>query len=364
MPELVPTCELTIGGKKVEGVEFNALQVIKVDLRRQSPASVEVQFNNKEGTFDGEPNYAPGKPVEVKLGYTRDDRPKPVFKGEVIGTNVKLAQNGPRLFVLRAFDLLHRLTRGRKTTTFLEQKFSDIISKVLTDQKLNASPDDTEFVRDYVMQHNQTDLDFLRGIAGWLDFDLHIGHDTGDDKQVNFKKPAVDAGPVLTAVYEEPNVKENEVFLRRFDARQSMSRVVNQVVVRGWNPGEKKEIVGRASAGDVYGSMGGGSSAAEAIPESWGEVERQIVDYKVFSQDEADKIAKTKINEYARAMLRADMEIQGDARLHPGMVFAVKNVGPKLDGNYFIEQATHSFTAKVKQGGGYTTRVIASRCGW
>jgi phage protein D len=361
----VPDYAVKVGGQELSNEDKLALQVIHVDLRRQAPASLELQFNNQGGTFDGRSEFGPGNEVAVSLGYTTGQTPKPVFKGETIGTTVKLAQNGPRLFVMRAFDFLHRMTRGRKTRTFLEQKFSEIVGQVCTDHGLTPDSDDTKFKRDYVIQHNQTDLDFIRGIAGWIDYDLHIRHDSGSSNSLRFKKPEVSASAVLTAVYEQPNVNsDSEVFLRKFDARQSLSRVVSEVVVRGWNPGQKKEIVGRAGASDVYGSMGGGSSSAGAVATAWGETERQIVDYKVFTQDEADEIAKTKINEYARSFLKADLEIQGDARLHPGMIIGVKKAGPKLDGDYFIEQAVHTFSSKVKQSGGYTTRVIASRCGW
>ncbi|MCB9527963.1 MAG: contractile injection system protein, VgrG/Pvc8 family [bacterium] len=361
----VPDYAVTVDGKELTNDDKLNLQVIQVDLRRQAPASLELQFDNQDGTYDGRPEFGPGKEVSVKLGYTTGQTPKPVFKGETIGTTVKLAQNGPRFFVMRAFDFLHRLTRGRKTRTFLEQKFSEIVGQVCTDHGLTADSDDTKFKRDYVIQHNQTDLDFIRGIAGWLDYDLHIRHDSGSSNSLRFKKPEVSGSAVLTAVYEQPNVNsDTEVFLRKFDARQSLSRVVSEVVVRGWNPGQKKEIVGRATSSDVYGSMGGGSSGAGAVSQAWGETERQIVDYKVFTQEEADEIAKTKINEYARAFLRADIEIQGDPRLHPGMIIAIKRAGSKLDGDYFIEQATHTFSSKVQQSGGYVTRVIASRCGW
>lgn len=361
----VPEYKVKVDGGELSKEDTLMLQVVRVDLRRQAPASLEIQFNNQEGSYDSKDQFGPGKTVSVEIGYTAGQKPMSLFEGETLGTSVKLAENGPRLFVMRAFDNLHRMTRGRKTKTYLEQKFSDIVAEVCGGHGLSPDSDDTKFKRDYVIQHNQTDLDFIRGIAGWLDYDLHIRHGGEGKGKLRFKKPEVQGSPEITAVYESPNTSsDSELFLRKFDARQSLSRVVSEVVVRGWNPGDKKEIVGRATSSDVYGQMGGGDSGASAVASAWGETERQIVDYKVFTQEEADEIAKTKINEYARAFLRADMEIQGDARLHPGMVFAVKNVGDKLDGNYFIEQATHTFGSKVKQGGGYTTRVIASRCGW
>ncbi len=49
----------------------------------------------------------------------------------------------------------------------------------------------------------------------------------------------------------------------------------------------------------------------QEITEKWGETDRQLVDYKVFSTEEADAVARTKINEYARTFIRADVELEG-----------------------------------------------------
>ena len=170
--------------------------------------------------------------------------------------------------------------------------------------------------------------------------------------------------PEVTAVYDNPNVSASEVPLRKFDGRQSLARVVSEVTVRGWDPAQKKEIVGRAAAGAVYGNMAGQTSAPQEVTDSWGETERQLVDYKVFSQQEADKIAKTKLNEYARTFIRAEAEVQGNPKLRAGGIIGIKNVGKRFDGNYLIDQVTHIFTSKVQAGGGYTSRISAERCGW
>lgn len=362
MSDQVPKFVVKLDGAAIEQADEQYLQLIKVDLRRQAPASVEIQFNNKAGDYGKGDKFSPGKAVDVQLGYTTRE-PKSVFHGEIIGTMIKVAENGPRVFTLRAFDLLHKLTRGRKTRTFLQQKFSDIVGQVSQEGGLTADAEDTQFQRDYVIQHNQTDLDFLRGIAGWLDYDFCIDHTQDASKTLRFKPPDVGGDAAVVAAYENPKLPD-EVYLRKFDVRQSLARVVSEVVVRGWNPAQKAEIVGRASASDIYGNMGGQQSAADEVIAQWGETERQLTDYKVFSQEEADAIAKTKINEYARTFLRADMEIQGDARLHPGRLVQVKLVGERYDGLYLIESATHIFKAKVSAGGGYTTRVTAARCGW
>ncbi|MEZ4469790.1 MAG: hypothetical protein R3F60_03095 [bacterium] len=248
----VPEYKVKVDGQEIQLSDDLFLQSILVDLRRQAPASVEIQFNNKSGTYDNEDQFAPGNEVEVALGYTEQEK-KVVFTGEIIGTEVRLSGKSPRIFVVRAFDFLHRMTRGRKTRTFLEQKFSDIVNQLAGDASLSPDVDDTAFTREYVIQHNQTDLDFARGIAGWLDYDLHVRHREGPTK-LRFKKPEIGGDAVVKAVFEKPDLPAGDTHLRRFSGRLSLARVVSEVTVRGWNPAEKKEIVGRATS--LYGAMG------------------------------------------------------------------------------------------------------------
>lgn len=358
----VPDYKIKINGSEMPQDDRVNVQEITIDLRRQAPASVEIQLNNHQGTYDERDDLGPGTQLSVELGY-QDDSTTQVFEGELIGTQVRAQQNGPRVFLMRAFDYAHRMTRGRKQRNFNNMKFSDLVTTVAQEAGLTPDVQDTQFMREYVVQHNQTNLDFARGMAGWLDYDLCIRH-LEDPKKLRFKAPELGASEAATVVYENPNLPAGELHLKRFDGRQSLARVVSSVVVRGWNPGQKSEFIGRAGADKLYDQMEGASSAIQTVTEKWGETERQIVDIKVFSQEEADAIAACKINEYARTFMRVDMEVQGSAVFYPGCVVKVQRVGPRYDGKYFVESVKHTFTSKVGVSHGFTTRFVASRCGW
>lgn len=356
--ETVPTYDIKVGGAELAGPDKDKLQSIKVELRRQAPASVELQFNNDDGSYDDHAKLKPGAELVIKLGF-EDSATSLVFTGMVVGTQVRLAGDAPRIFMVQAFDKMHKLSRGRNTKTFLESKFSDIVSGIGPNGGLTVDADDTSFVREYVIQHNQTDLEFIRGIAGWLDYDLRVDHTKTGAKLV-FKKPDVSAAEILTAVYENPS--QGQVHLRKFNGRQSLARVATETTVRGWDPKQKKEIVSKCSALD--GKMGGTQSAVEAANALGSAPHHQLVDYKVFDQQEADMIAKTKLHEYARTFIRVDMELWGSPKVHAGGVIKVEGVGKRFDGPYFVEAVTHLFRSKVDVEGGYTTRLLATRYGW
>jgi phage protein D len=73
---------------------------------------------------------------------------------------------------VRGFDRLHRLMRGRKSRTFVKQKDSDIVSKIVQDAGLTADATDSRVTYEHVYQHNQTDWEFLRVRAQRIGYEI------------------------------------------------------------------------------------------------------------------------------------------------------------------------------------------------
>src|SRR5262245_12216548 len=101
---------------------------------------------------------APGTPAEV-------------FKGEVVGIEPTFDAGGRSVVVVRGFNRLHRLTRGKKSRTFSDVTDADVVRAVASDNGLKAAPSGDLSERfEFVVQHNQTDLEFLRVRAARLGF--------------------------------------------------------------------------------------------------------------------------------------------------------------------------------------------------
>src|SRR5689334_23724646 len=95
-----------------------------------------------------------GDAVEVLGGAS-------IFKGEVVGLEPVFDAGGENRVVIRAFNKLHRLTRGRKSATYEKQTDAEIVSRIAAEAGLLAGPalPETSVRYDYIFQRNETDLE-------------------------------------------------------------------------------------------------------------------------------------------------------------------------------------------------------------
>src|SRR5262245_4284883 len=115
-----------------------------------------------------------GATVEVEIGATQDEA-KPVFKGEAVAIEPAWRDNGESQVTIRAFNRLHRLTRGKKSRTFVKMTDSDIVNKVAQDWGLTAEcSSDVAIKYDHIYQHNQTDFEFLKVRAARINYELRV----------------------------------------------------------------------------------------------------------------------------------------------------------------------------------------------
>ena len=105
----------------------------------------------------------------------------------------------------------HRLAAGRKSETYLNTKYSDIASKIANAAGLTPDVDETDGTFDHVFQANQSDLDFLYGLARQIGYDCRV-----DGQKLLFKKPVESSTGPARATLEH---RRHAAALRRRPAR-------------------------------------------------------------------------------------------------------------------------------------------------
>ena len=137
-----------------------ALTLVAWDAARMKPKWID------------DPLFQEGCPVDISLGYK--DRLEHVFSGEITGLEPEFDEGRPPTIVVRGHDRRHRLMRACRTRSFMQCSESQIASQIAGEAGLSPDVADSGAVLPYVLQHNQTDLEFLGARARRIGFDVWV----------------------------------------------------------------------------------------------------------------------------------------------------------------------------------------------
>lgn len=316
-------------------LDVDAMGMFSVSLTGWDAVEMKVKWIDSE-------LFREGNPVEVEMGYR--DRMETVFSGEITGLEPDFPEALPVTLTVRGYDRRHRLMRERKTHSFTNVKDSDIATQLAGGAGLRPETEDTKVLLPYVLQHNQTDLEFLLARAGRIDYEVVV-----EDRSLIFRKRKIKDGAALTL--------RREIELLEFRPRMTTLGQVQEFNVRGWNPKEKKEIVARAAAGDEPTLMGGSASGPATVGRVFGKTGSTSVNMPVQNQGDADQMARQRFSEMALGYLRAEGTCIGEPKLRAGTVVKIEGVGKRFSGLYYVTSTEHRFSPRK----GYRTAFAATR---
>ena len=157
-----------------------------------------------------------GDDLEVLMGL-EGEAPQLVCKGLVSGSLPGFDTHLPVTVNVRGLNNLHKLSRTRKTRTFVNQKDQDIISKIASENGLSAKfgKFPPTLMHEHPHQWNQTDLEFLRLRASRTARNLWVDLDNSTLYYVKYEK---DQGPVAELNYTEEGDSSLENFCPQSNA--------------------------------------------------------------------------------------------------------------------------------------------------
>lgn len=285
--------------------------------------------------------FKEGNTVEIDMGYR--DNMQNLFKGEITGLEPDFPNQEPPTLTVRGYDRRHRLMGRCKTRTFLNMKDSDIASQVAGDWSLAPEVDDTRVTLDYVLQHNQTDFEFLQERAQRIGYEMVV-----IDKTLHFRERRNQGSAEV--------ILKREVELLEFSARLTTVGQVEEVLVQGWNPKNKEEVVARSGAGDEQ-DMGGATSGPAKAQQAFGNTGGTTVNIPVLSQAEADQLASGTFKEMALHYIEGHGVCIGRPDLRAGRLVEIEGLGQRFSGRYYVTSAEHTFRPRS----GYRTNFIVRR---
>jgi phage protein D len=340
LPYFAPAFRIKVGGQPLEPAQEKTVAELSVthepgttdhfSIVLTSPYPELPWTHGKDAAL-----FKPGVGVAIEMGYVDDTQL--MISGEVTGLTPSFPSDGASTLRVDGHSRLHRLDGPRRTRTFQDVTDSEIADQVAQQAGLSSNSDATQLRYPYVIQNNQTDLEFLRERADGIDFELLV-----EDRTLVFRKSKAGAAKSISLKWGES--------LRRFQPTLNSLRPLTEVTVRGYDPKAKKEIVGRAAAGAEETTMGE-QSGAELVNAAFGSRSEMVVDRQPMSQAEAEARAKAVFNQRMMELITGNGESIGHPALRAGAVVEITGLGSNFSGLYYVVRSTHSIGSS-----GYETR--------
>jgi uncharacterized protein involved in type VI secretion and phage assembly len=333
---------IQVNGADLSVDTMDLLEEVIVEQDLAQPAMFTLRLNDTLLSLIDGTLFKLGAEVQI---YATDlkGRRKPLMVGEITALEPCFEQY-TRILVVRGYDKSHRLYRGSKARTFLKQTDSQIASTIAQEAGLSADVQATKVTYDYVVQDNQTDMEFLRERAARNGYQIVVDKKTLKFRSAEAKPP--DAEP-----------QDLGISLLSFRARLSAVAQPNNVEVRGWDTKDKRAIVGTASSPDVPSKIGEGNTGGQSAQKSFGSSAKLLVtDRPVQTQGEATALAQALLDEMSGDYLSAEGTCLGEPTILAGSLLQIKGVGTKLGGKYFITACRHTFSSAE----GYRTTFYVS----
>ncbi len=338
--------KISIDGKQQTDLFYNLMEVF-VDTSLHMPSMFSLLIQDDEDPKTGNMKYTDSETFKVgaaiKIEMKTDELPDEagtisgtLISGEITALEPVFSAGGPVMLRVRGYDKSHRLTRGKKTRTFLKMSDSDIVKKIAEGAGLSASVDSTSTKYDYVMQYNQTDWDFVWSRAQRIGYQVY-----SSDGKLFFKK----AGTEINGI--KPSKLSWGFNLRKFEPRISLAGQINETVSMGWDYKEKRLIEGKET-GSVkvvpqigFGKNNGGDLAKSAFATAT----NYSTDISLFDAGNAKEIATGLKIRSESTFIQAEGECAyGDPRLIAGKSVEVDGVGKKFSGKYYVTSAQHHYS--------------------
>jgi phage protein D len=273
-----------------------------------------------------------------------------MFDGEITSISPSFPESGMPSVRVEGYSRMHRLQGSQNTRTFTDVTDKHIAETIATKLNLTPHAEDTLVTHSYVIQYNQTDLEFLTQRAARIRFEVLV-----EGKILIFRKAKDDQSKTYTLVWGHPQKAfapaQRVMPLKSFSPTLNTMRQVGRVIVCSLDPTTRKKIEARVGTGDEETSMGGTETGPQATARAFGSGgDFNVVDIPVATQGEAEQLARSVYNDLALQFMTGTGSTIGLPDLRAGRVVEIDGVGKRFNGEYYITQATHSLGS-----GGYQT---------
>lgn len=326
--------------------------LVAMDLTEQAGglSALELRFTNIASDTQGGADFAFEDDRVLQLGaaiavYSGDEtNPQEIFQGTITGLELEFSQSAPELVVL-AEDALQKARMSRRTQVHSEVTISDLGQKLAA--QLGLTPVISGFSQRIgtQVQLDESNLAFLRRLLHRYDGDMQV---VGKELHLT-PRSQVRRGALELRLNSQ---------LRRVRVLADLAHQVTEVTVAGWDAQQGQRVLGRSQG--AHSGPGKGQTGAQLLQQAMGQRSHHLAHLAATSAQEAQAIADTAFDAYARRFVCVTGVAEGNPDLRVGTHVTLRGLGDRFDNIYYITQACHRFDLTH----GYETEFEAESAFW
>ena len=336
-PALTP--KLKIEGTAATEELMRLLTELVVDDSVHLPDVCELTFADfNAGLLESSP-FKIGAKIKVEL--TAPGQPPSTFEGECVSIGARY-HGGKFQSTIRAFDVSHRLNRGRMTKTFEEMTATDVFRNVIGEFGVTAGTvESTTVTFPHLSIVNEAPFPFLRRLAA-----EHGLEAVAADNKMHFRKPESKAAPISIEVGGS---------ILSLDVEVTGADQVKDVKVTGWDARQKKAVEGKAAVQTKAAKLD--KHTPETLSQKMGKTAKLVIgDLPIEVQAHANAVATATAEQAGSAFVDLRATLSGHTGLRAGGKIKLEGVGRDLQGEYTLSNTRHVWS----QAAGYTTEITVS----
>lgn len=299
---------------------------------------VEIQVMDPGSSLIDSPLFAPGKTVDVSLGYA--GQLQPVFTGEVAAITASYSGEGPPSVAVTAYDRSYKMrTNSPARPPFKLMNDSLIAAQIAIENGLVPIVDPSPLPPRQEIQPHGSDFAFLRDLATRNGFDLFV---RGNQMFFQFPRPQL----FRTTLAWGKN-------LFGFEPRLTTAGLAGLQVIRGYNEELAQAVVAVlptiALGGDIADTL---ARLGEGLLQQLAGLGRRLrADAQVDDPIDALTLARSVLDQLIAGVCEGTGRCVGLPDLRAGNQVKIEGVGSRFSGTYRLRSVRHTI-----DDGGYTTQ--------
>ncbi len=377
----VPAYRVKVRGKELLQVESDVITVTYTDNDSgKQMDSFDLTVNNWDPDGKGpgrgwfkysdSNTFDPWQDVELYMGYYQNgnDELRRMLVGEIVRATPAFPTSGPSTMTVHCVNLLQRFRTSQIVKDYFQKKDSwiarDLVEGIAKDirQKipgLDFVVDNEEISRNLANESEIKHLAVQREYA--INFlyerSRKIGYDIWLEESAEGDRRVVTFHYAPSKYLAQPTyILEWGKSLVSFQPSFGTANQPDEVILRYWNPTNKRKFEGKATRADLLKE--GVLDPTQDFNVKQGPLTKKteiVTDVVVESDDEARETAKNRLRIMAQGILEGKGKTVGLPDLVAGCKIKIVGVG-RYDGLYAVTSTTHAIG-----DGGYTTDFSARR---